>query len=471
MLNDAICRSATCPAGSRNKKYYDQNGLYLVVGPTSRVWRFDYQRNNTRRTLTLGTYPQTSLSRARALAQGHRSNLRTTPDYDPVLANQQKRLNAQQAAQQARQAQQAQELFEESAELFFQRKRRDWQQMPDVLRTAWLAGDVPAGQRATRTTEHRNRNRVRRHLLPALGHLPTSSLDAQQLANVVNAIQAPSEREKILELLRGIMRSWHRRNRHLPDPAYALDEYLTFEKHIQLNHAAILEPAAFGLMIRDVQVHGGLSRLNPTACLFTAQVYLWQRGGALRLMRWENVDFENQIWNCPIVDMKISTDGKNKSRKQIERGISDGYYQIPLPNQLIVLLTNLHRDRGQPATGYVFSTTGDKPLSDNTARKMIISAGYGGKQTFHGFRASAQTILSENFEVNQRVVDSQLGHNVDKLRQAYQRAGFLHKRRRLVQGWSDLVDWLIEGKPIEKFNSKYLSKTLDDDCDEIDQLA
>ncbi|OAI15909.1 hypothetical protein A1359_09165 [Methylomonas lenta] len=57
--------AATKPA-SKDVRLFDGNGLYLLIKPNdSRWWRVDYCINSKRKTLSLGTYPVTSLADAR----------------------------------------------------------------------------------------------------------------------------------------------------------------------------------------------------------------------------------------------------------------------------------------------------------------------------------------------------------------------------------------------------------------------
>lgn len=458
-LTDPQCRSAVCPAERKTIKLWDGRGLYLEVSRAGgRVFRFGYTRHGRQRTLTLGSYGDISLSRARRLVSGYRANMDVDPAYDPAQAKSDVRAAAQ---ARVRQTAQESELFRDSAEHFFRKKIADrkWVAMPDDLRQRWLAGQpLPSGLKHPQSTEHRHRDRVRRHLFPALGDVPTARLEARQLANVINRIEAGSEREKSLELLRGIVGSWHRRQPHgTPDPLYALTEHLTFERHIPGNFASLVDPHAFGLMVRDVRLLGGFQNLNPVACFFSVQVYLWQRAGALVRMRWRDIDFQNAIWNCPIFDVKTSNMGKLISKKRIDQGFSDGYYKIPLSTQITDLLEKIRPFK--TSDEFVFANSRGNPLTGDAVRQLFKRAGYGGRQTLHGIRAAAKSILDERFEVSHRVIEAQLGHELEKFGWAYQRAEFLTKRRNLVQGWSDLVDWLAAGKNIEQFNSKYLVKT------------
>lgn len=63
-LSDATIR-ATKPT-IKDVRLFDGNGLYLLIKPNdSRWWRIDYSINRTRKTLSLGAYPLTSLADAR----------------------------------------------------------------------------------------------------------------------------------------------------------------------------------------------------------------------------------------------------------------------------------------------------------------------------------------------------------------------------------------------------------------------
>jgi hypothetical protein len=63
-LTDTAIRKAK-PA-DKPQKLTDGAGLYLLLNPNgSRWWRFDYRFDGKRKTLSMGTYPETSLAGAR----------------------------------------------------------------------------------------------------------------------------------------------------------------------------------------------------------------------------------------------------------------------------------------------------------------------------------------------------------------------------------------------------------------------
>lgn len=64
-LTDTAIRNAR--PGTNRKRLTDGKGLYLWLNLNgSRWWRFDYRYNGKRKTLSMGTYPDTGLAEARA---------------------------------------------------------------------------------------------------------------------------------------------------------------------------------------------------------------------------------------------------------------------------------------------------------------------------------------------------------------------------------------------------------------------
>ena len=63
-LTDTAIRKAK--PGEKPQKLSDGAGMYLLLNPNgSRWWRLDYRHNGKRKTLSLGTYPDTGLADAR----------------------------------------------------------------------------------------------------------------------------------------------------------------------------------------------------------------------------------------------------------------------------------------------------------------------------------------------------------------------------------------------------------------------
>src|SRR5690348_10786741 len=68
--------------GPKPEKLAEGGGLYLLLNPNgSRWWRFDYRYGGKRKTLSMGTYPDTGLADARERLAEARKLL--AADVDP----------------------------------------------------------------------------------------------------------------------------------------------------------------------------------------------------------------------------------------------------------------------------------------------------------------------------------------------------------------------------------------------------
>src|SRR5580693_1984811 len=66
MLTDKAVKAAKPAPGNKYRKLADQGGLYLFCTVDgTRSWRYDYRLAGTRKTLTIGLYPEVSLADAR----------------------------------------------------------------------------------------------------------------------------------------------------------------------------------------------------------------------------------------------------------------------------------------------------------------------------------------------------------------------------------------------------------------------
>jgi integrase len=113
----------------------------------------------------------------------------------------------------------------------------------------------------------------------------------------------------------------------------------------------------------------------------------------------------------------------------------------PLPRQAAEILRAL-----EPVTGggrFVFpSVRGDgRPMSENTLTAALARMGYADRQSAHGFRATARTMLVERLAFPENVVEMQLAHSVkDPNGRAYNRATLLEQRGGMLQAWADYLD-------------------------------
>jgi len=192
--------------------------------------------------------------------------------------------------------------------------------------------------------------------------------------------------------------------------------------------AAVVEPKRFGELMRAIRTYKG-GPIVRTALQLAPLLY--QRPGNLRMMEWQELDLESGIWIIPSKKMKRTKEEKENGEDHV----------VPVPMQAVVLLRNLY-----PLTGhgkYVFpgERNHDRPISDNSVRSALYALGFGKEQTWHGFRASARTMLVDELDLDPLAIEANLAHAVkDSNGRSYNRTQYLKKRSEMVQQWADYLD-------------------------------
>ena len=137
----------------------------------------------------------------------------------------------------------------------------------------------------------------------------------------------------------------------------------------------------------------------------------------LLLAKWEDIDFDNAIWNCPEDNMK-----------------SGKFFRIPLSGPAIKIINNQKKQsRGEYIFGH--EQTGNMS-SNNCMLYTIYRMGYKGKVTTHGMRSTMRDWAGETTKYSERIVEVCLDHTVNSAAEAaYQRGDYLAKRREIMDGW------------------------------------
>ena len=122
--------------------------------------------------------------------------------------------------------------------------------------------------------------------------------------------------------------------------------------------------------------------------------------------------------------------------------------------QAVALLRSLH-----PLTGhgrYVFpgGRSYDRPISDNSVRSALYALGFGKEHTWHGFRASARTMLVDQLNLDPLAIEANLAHAVkDANGRSYNRTQYLKQRFDQIQQWADYLDKLAAGADVIQFKA------------------
>jgi len=175
------------------------------------------------------------------------------------------------------------------------------------------------------------------------------------------------------------------------------------------------------------------------------------RSANVRQMQIQDLDFEKNLW--------FITGKEEEGSGQRTKNEND--HLVPLSRQAaqelnILINQRQYLDKDDPIrkTNYIFF--GDRapsvPISENTMRDIVVSLGYKGLLTPHGFRhtlsswAHAQ-IDSKKVGWSSRAVEEYLQHeDNNKIRKTYNHSQFIEQRREIAQAWADQIDrWLIQG--------------------------
>ncbi|CAM4221681.1 Integrase/recombinase, includes phage integrase [Comamonas aquatilis] len=412
MLTDAQCRNAICSPGAKRERFSDAGGLYLEVSPAgSRRWFWKYRKDGKEGRLALGSYPKVSLTAARKARDVAR--LQKSEGVDPAKARKMEKLVNPTGGG---------DTFK-------------------AVALEWYGKQVPRWSPGHAERMHRQ---LERDLFPYIGEREMTQIQPMELLSVLQKVEARGAMEtadRALMLARQVWCYW------LPtasntqrDITEGLKARLT--PYRGKNFPAIVEPLRFGELMRAMYAYKGGPFVR-TALLLAPLLY--QRPINLRTMEWGDLDLEAALWTIPSAKMKRTVQEKENGEPHV----------VPLPKQAVAMLCDL-----QPLSGrgrYVFpgQRDHDRPMSDNSVRTALYSLGFGKEQSWHGFRASARTMLVDQLDLDPLAIEANLAHAVkDANGRSYNRTKYLAKRFDQVQQWADYLDRLREGASVIEFPQK-----------------
>ena len=406
MLTDAHCRNATCPPERKQARFSDSGGLYLQVSPNgSKRWFLKYRTGGKEKQLALGSYPDVGLTAARKARDA--AKLQKAAGLDPVQARKVEKLKATNPAGDT-----------------FQAVALEWhaKQAPQ-----WSEGHA---ERALRQLE--------RDLFPWIGPRRLSEIEPVELLATLRKIEergAIETADRGLMLCRQVWRYGVATGRVSRDITADLKGALT--PYRGRHFAAITEPVKLGELLRAIQAYRGGPIVR--AALQLAPL-LFQRPGELRAAAWAEIDLDAALWTIPPARMKREKDGKENGAPHL----------VPLPRQAVEILRELHQLTGRSALVFPGERNHERPISENSVRTALISMGYTPDlQTWHGFRATARTMLAERLDFDPLVIEAQLAHAVkDANGHAYNRTQYLKHRAAMMQAWADYLDKLRQGAEV-----------------------
>ena len=422
MARNLIPSDATIKAvrpGVVGKRLTDGDGLYLLlfVKGGAHGWRFDYGFHGRRKTISLGTYPDTSLALARRKADGARQLV--AEDIDPS----QKRRAEKASYAQARIADDRKahglpplDSFEAVAREWFAVKRDGWAASYSDKILARLETDV----------------------FPWIGKVAVGSVTPPQLLEVLRRIEARGVIETAHRALQDssqVFRYAVATGKSASNPARDLKDAL---KRPDTKHfPAIIDPMRFGELLRACDSYAATPVVR--AALKLAPMLLL-RPGELRFAEWSEIDLDAAMWTVPALRMK----------RELRAKLHGAPHLVPLPKQAVAALRELRTLTGSGLRVFRGERHHDRAMSENTINAALRAMGFPADEvTGHGFRATARTMLHERLGFDPNIIEAQLAHSVrDNLGRAYNRTEFVEQRRAMLQAWADYLDQLRVGAPV-----------------------
>jgi len=183
------------------------------------------------------------------------------------------------------------------------------------------------------------------------------------------------------------------------------------------NFAHTTSPQKLKRLLCDI-VRSDITPIVKLALLFSAHTFL--RPYNVRFLRWDEIDFKKKMITIELEKMK--------TRRA---------HLVPLSKEVIEILKKAKEINHTEE--YVFKTPRGKIMSDATMNRALERLGYKGKQTAHGFRHTASTILHENIYIHGIISDAierQLAHVEGGTAGVYNKAEHITERIELMQWWS-----------------------------------
>jgi integrase len=383
-------------AQKRDKPYKltDGNGLHLLINPNgSKLWRLRYRFVGKQLMLSLGAFPEVSLSAARQKRDEARRLL--AEGKNPSQQRREDRLRASTAAS---------NTFGAIASELITKLEDEGKAPATVDKQKWFLQDLAAD------------------LTPR----PITEVTAAEILVVLKKVEKRGHRETARRLRGAIGRVFRfaiATLRAENDPTFALRGALT--QPIVTNRAAITDEAELGKLLVRIDDYNGWPTLK-AALQFL--VLTMARPCEVRFMRKSEVNFIRKIWSIPAERMKMRRP-----------------HDVPLSDRALAVL----RSVWQTSDSLVFPSmqSKTKPLSENAFNSALRRIGYAKEMvTAHGFRSSASTILNSR-HYDDDVIETALAHlDANEVRRAYNRAKYWPERVQLLQAWADLLDEFKVGK-------------------------
>jgi integrase len=381
----------------------DGDGLVLLVQPSgAKWWRYRYRFDDKSKMISLGTYPDVTLAKARkAWADA----------YDKLQAG-----------------------IDPSA-------KRQEEKQPEVVDLS-TTFEVIARQwwerwKAARTPRHADYviTRLAADVFPMIGTVPVDNLTAPMILQVVRKIEARGATDiakRALSTIGQVLR-WSVANGLSTQNAAASIKPSEVLAATIVTNLARIDAKELPELLRKIEGYDGQA-LTKLALKLVALTFV--RTSELIGARWAEFELEESRWRIPSERMKMKTP-----------------HIVPLSTQALEVLGEIHAISGGGEILFPSERGQGKSMSNNTILFALYRLGYHSRMTGHGFRGLASTILHEQGWPHEHI-ELQLAHSArDAVSAAYNHALYLEPRTKMMQHWGEFLDRQRQGAKLIKLKA------------------
>ena len=323
----------------------DGGGLALRVKPNgSKLWLLNYYRPYTKKrtSLSLGAYPAVSLAEARAKRNTAKELL--AKDIDPKEHREETNRASETALNNT--------LMHVAANWLEVKKAKV---SADHAKDTWRSLEL--------------------HIFPALGKVPIHKITAVKTIEIINPIAAKGSLEtvkRVCQRLNEIMVYAVNTGLITTNPLSGISKaYQTPVK----THLPTLKPDQLPILLNRLSF---ASIKTTTRCVIEWQLHTMVRPSEAAGARWDEIDYENNLWAIPAERMKSKKD-----------------HVVTLSVQALALLEVMKPI--STFSKYIFPSSSDmkKHTNASTANMALKRMGFENQLVAHGLRSLASTILNE----------------------------------------------------------------------------
>ena len=258
-----------------------------------------------------------------------------------------------------------------------------------------------------------------KHLFPKLGHRPIDKLLAPEVIQVLKPLASKGTLEtthKIIGHLNEVMTYAVNTGRIHHNPLAGIRSAFETPKAVNMP---TLKPHELPELMKTLSY---ASIKITTRCLIEWQLHTMVRPNEAAGTMWEEIDFENGLWNVAAERMKMKK-----------------MHSVPLTPQTLEILERMKSISGHREYVFPSDRQPNKPSNSQSANMALKRMGFAGRLVAHGMRALASTTLNEQ-GFDSDLIEAALAHQEqNEVRRAYNRAEYIERRKVLMCWWSEHI--------------------------------